>query len=153
MGKVDAEKKTDEEAAKAAKKKKKKKRKLALAVTAEFFKRSAIPMNIAIETESKFRKLDEKIAHIQNTRNQLETMIYEVRDKLDDQYKSVVDPKRLDEHSKTITAMRDKLEDEYEVSKSAEVYTKDIDIIKAITRPLDELLIEHNLRPQVVKTL
>jgi len=151
--KVDTDKKTDEEAAKAAKKKKKKKRKLALTVTTEFFKRSAIPMHIAIETETKFKRLDEKIAHIQNTRNTLETMIYDVRDKLDDQYKSVVDPKRLDEHSQTITAMRDKLEDEYEVSKSAEVYTKDIDIIKAITRPLDELLIEHNLRPQVVKTL
>merc|ERR550534_2613284 len=151
--KADAEKKTDEEAAKAAKKKKKKKRKLALAVTTEFFKRTAIPMHIAIETETKFRRLDEKIAHIQNTRNQLETMIYDVRDKLDDQYKSVVDPKRLDEHSSTITAMSYKLEDECEVSKNVEVYTKDIDIIKAITRPLDELLIEHNLRPQVVKTL
>jgi len=151
--KADTEKKTDEEAAKIAKKKKKKKRKLALVVTTEFFKRTAIPMHIAIETETKFKSLDDKIAHIQNTRNQLEAMIYEVRDKLDDEYKSVVDPKRLDEHSKTISAMRDKLEDEYEVSKEADVYTKDIDIIKSITRPLDELLIEHNLRPQVVKTL
>jgi len=151
--KVDTDKKTDEEAAKAPKKKKNKKRKLALTVTAEFFKRSAIPLSIAIETENKFKRLDEKIAHIQNTRNQLETMIYDVRDKLDDQYKTVVDPKRLEEHRTTISAMMDKLDDEYEISKDAHVYTKDIDVIKSITRPLDQLLIEHNVRPQVVKTL
>merc|ERR1719431_1118334 len=77
--KVDTDKKTDEEAAKIPKKKKKTKRKLALVVTTEFFKRTAIPMHIAIETETKFKSLDDKIAHIQNTRNQLEAMIYEVR--------------------------------------------------------------------------
>jgi len=135
------------------KRKKIKKRKLALEVTTEFFRRMAIPMNIAVDTESKFRRLDEKIAYIQDTRNQLETMIYEVRDKLGNQYKSVVDPKRLDEHRATISAMMGKLDDEYEISKEAEVYTKDIGVIRSITRPLDELLIEHNLRPQVVKKL
>lgn len=154
--KVDTEKKTDNEKKtdeKSPKEKKIKKRKLALEVTTEFFRRMAIPMNIAIETESKFRRLDDKITHIQNTRNTLETMIYEVRDKLDDQYKPVVDPKRLEEHRATISAMMDKLDDEYEISKEAEVYTKDIGVIRSITRPLDELLIEHNLRPQVVKKL
>lgn len=151
--KVETETKTDEEAAKSPKQKKIKKRKLALEVKTEFFKRMAIPMNIAIDIESKFKSLDENIANIQDTRNQLETMIYEVRDKLDDQYKPVVDPKRLDEHRATISGMMDKLDDEYEISKDVAVYTKDIGIIKSITRPLDQLLIEHSLRPQVVQTL
>jgi len=107
----------------------------------------------AIEIESTLKSLDDKIALIQDTRNQLESMIYDVRDKLDDQYKPVVEPKRLEEHKQTISGLMDKLDDEDEISKDVVAYSKDIKLIRSLIKPLDKLLVEHNIRPQVVRKL
>eukprot|EP00495_Collosphaeridae_sp_1-RS-2012_P003103 TRINITY_DN258_c0_g2_i4.p1 TRINITY_DN258_c0_g2~~TRINITY_DN258_c0_g2_i4.p1 ORF type:complete len:288 (+),score=96.45 TRINITY_DN258_c0_g2_i4:249-1112(+) len=130
-----------------------KKKKIALKVTAEFFKRNMTPLKEAIEIETAMKKLDEDIANIQNTRNFLETSIYQVRDKLNDQYISVVEPSKLEGLKETISNMMYKLEDEEEVSRDVAVYTKDIEIIKSMTRPLDKLLMEHKTRPEVVALL
>merc|ERR1712087_729203 len=130
-----------------------KKKKIALKVTAEFFKRNMTPLKEAIEIETAMKKLDEDIANIQNTRNFLETSIYQVRDKLNDQYVSVVEPSKLEGLKETISNMMYKLEDEEEVSRDVAVYTKDIEIIKSMTRPLDKLLMEHKTRPEVVALL
>jgi len=130
-----------------------KKKKIALKVTAEFFTKNMTPVKEACELEIKMKKLDDDIANIQNTRNFLETSIYEVRDKLDDQYVSVVDPKKLDGLKETISNLMYKLEDEEEISKDVNTYTKDIEIIKAMTKPLEKLLQEHSTRPQVVAIL
>jgi len=130
-----------------------KKKKIALRVTTEFFTKNMTPVNEACEVEMAMKKLDDDIANIQNTRNFLETSIYEVRDKLEDQYVSVVDPKKLDTLKESISQMMYKLEDEEEVSKDVVTYTRDIEIIKSMTKPLEKLLIEHNTRPQVVAVL
>jgi len=94
------------------------------------------------------KKLDDDIANIQNTRNYLETLIYEVRDKLEDQYIPVVRPKIINDHKETITNLMYKLEDEEDISNNVNTYTKDIDIIKSITIPLETLLKEHMERPR-----
>jgi len=147
---------TDEEKAKEKDAKKKdvnKKKKIALRVTAEFFTKNMTPPKEAIEIETAMKKLDDDIANIQNTRNFLETSIYQVRDKLNDQYISVVEPSKLEGLKETITNMMYKLEDEEEVSRDVVVYTKDIEIIKSMTRPLDKLLMEHKTRPEAVAVL
>merc|ERR1712060_998290 len=82
-----------------------KKKKIALRVTAEFFTKNMTPLKAAIEVEMAMKKLDDDIANIQNTRNFLETSIYEVRDKLNDQYVSVVEPSKLEGLRETITNM------------------------------------------------
>jgi len=130
-----------------------KKKKIALRVTAEFFAKHLVPLSEACDLETAMKKLDDDIANIQNTRNFLETLIYEVRDKLDDQYKAVVDPRYLDGHKDTITKLMYKLEDEEEISKDVMTYTREIDIIKSVTKPLDNLLEEHRSRPDAVATL
>jgi len=130
-----------------------KKKKIALRVTAEFFTKNMTPLKAAIEVEMAMKKLDDDIANIQNTRNFLETSIYQVRDKLNDQYISVVEPSKLDGLIETITRMMYKLEDEEEVSRDVAVYTKDIEIIKSMAQPLDKLLMEHKARPEVVAVL
>merc|ERR1719189_1636012 len=89
-----------------------KKKKIALRVTAEFFTKNMSPPKEAIEVETAMRKLDEDIANIQNTRNFLETSIYQVRDKLNDQYVSVVEPSKLEGLKEMITNMMYKLEEE-----------------------------------------
>merc|ERR1712061_113502 len=122
-------------------------------VTAEFFTKNMTPSKAAIEVEMAMKKLDDDIANIQNTRNFLETSIYQVRDKLNDQYISVVEPNKLDGLKETITKMMYKLEDEEEVSRDVAVYTKDIEIIKSMAKPLDKLHMEHNERPEVVAVL
>merc|ERR1719334_2066923 len=111
------------------------------------------PLNEACAVETAMKKLDDDIANIQNTRNFLETSIYQVRDKLNDQYISVVEPSKLEGLKGTITNMMYKLEDEEEVSRDVVVYTKDIEIIKSMTRPLDKLLMEHKTRPEAVAVL
>merc|ERR1719184_229463 len=130
-----------------------KKKKIALKVTAEFFTKNMTPYKEAIEVEMAMKKLDDDIANIQNTRNFLETSIYQVRDKLNDQYISVVEPSKLEELKEKITKMMCKLEDEEEVSRDVVVYTKDIEIIKYITKPLEKLLMEHKTRPEAVALL
>jgi len=130
-----------------------KKKKIALRVTAEFFAKHMVPLNEACAVETAMKKLDDDIANIQNTRNFLETLIYEVRDKLEGQYKAVVDPRYIDGHKETITNLMYKLEDEEEISKDVMTYTRDIDIIRSVTKPLDNLLEEHRSRPDAVATL
>jgi len=130
-----------------------KKKKIALKVTAEFFTKNMAPYKEATEVEMAMKQLDDDIANIQNTRNFLETSIYQVRDKLNDQYISVVEPSKLEGLKEKITKMMYKLEDEEEVSRDVVVYTKDIEIIKNITKPLDKLLMEHKTRPEAVALL
>jgi len=148
---------TSEEKEKPQKKEKKKninkKKKIALKVTAEFFVKNMVPLKEACDLETEMKRLDDDIANIQNTRNFLETLIYEVRDKLEDQYIPVVDPRYLNGHKETIIRLMYKLEDEEETSKDVVTYTKDIDLIKSITKPLDSLLEEHRMRPDAVATL
>eukprot|EP00495_Collosphaeridae_sp_1-RS-2012_P005792 TRINITY_DN523_c0_g1_i2.p1 TRINITY_DN523_c0_g1~~TRINITY_DN523_c0_g1_i2.p1 ORF type:complete len:154 (-),score=57.83 TRINITY_DN523_c0_g1_i2:2-463(-) len=107
----------------------------------------------ACEVEMAMKKLDDDIANIQNTRNFLETSIYDVRDKLEDQYIPVVDPKKLNGLKDSISQMMYKLEDEEEISKDVVTYTRDIEIIKSMTKPLEKLIEEHRVRPQVVAVL
>merc|ERR1719204_149751 len=126
---------------------------IALRVTTEFFLRHMVPLTEACSLETAMKKLDEDIANIQNTRNFLETLIYEVRDKLDAVYIPVVDPRYLNGHKDTIAKLMYKLEDEEEISKDVMTYTQDIELIKSVTKPLDKLLEEHRMRPEIVATL
>merc|ERR1719397_1630272 len=130
-----------------------KRKKITLRVTAEFFTKNMTSPKHGIEVEMAMKKLDDDIANIQNTRNFLETSIYEVRDKLEDQYITVVDPKKLDGLKDSISQMMYKLEDEEEISKDVVTYTRDIEIIKSMTKPLEKLLEEHKARPQMVAVL
>jgi len=130
-----------------------KKKKIALTVTTQYFTKHMTSVTEACEVEMAMKKLDDDIANIQNTRNFLETSIYDVRDKLEDQYIPVVDPKKLDGFKESISQMMYKLEDEEEISKDVVTYTRDIAIIKSMTKPLEKLLEEHKSRPQVVSVL
>merc|ERR1719193_2572129 len=130
-----------------------KKTKIALRVTTEFILKNMVPLAEACSLESMMKKLDDDIANIQNTRNFLETLIYEVRDKLDAVYIPVVDPRYLNGHKDTIAKLMYKLEDEEEISKDVMTYTQDIELIKSVTKPLDKLLEEHRMRPEIVATL
>merc|ERR1719285_290527 len=127
-----------------------KKKKITLKVNVQFFMKNMARIEEASELELALKKLDDEIMNIQNTRNFLETLIYEVRDKLEDQYMVVVEPKKLEEHKDMITKMMYKLEDEEEISKDVSTYSRDIEIIKSVTNPLEKLLKEHRSRPQVV---
>jgi len=129
------------------------KKKIELAITAEFFVKNMTPINQAREVEMAMKKLDDDIANIQNTRNFLETLIYEVRDKLEAKYIPVIDPKHIEGHKQSISKMIEKLEDEEEISNNVNKYTKDIDLIKSITKPLELLIEEHRTRPQAVAVL
>jgi len=135
------------------KKNENKMKKIALTVTAEFFVKNMTPINQAREVEMAMKKLDDDIANIQNTRNFLETLIYEVRDKLEAQYIPVIDPKHLEGHKRTISEMIEKLEDEEEISNNVNKYTQDIDLIKSMTKPLEVLIEEHRTRPHAVAVL
>merc|ERR1712060_394658 len=130
-----------------------KKTKVSLWVTTEFIMKNMTPVDKACEVEAAMKKLDDDIANIQNTRNFLETLIYEVRDKLDGQYIPVISPSDLEGHRNRISTLMYKLEDEEEVSKDVKTYTQDIELIKSITKPFDKLLEEHNERPQAAALL
>jgi len=130
-----------------------KKTKVSLWVTTEFIMKNMTPVDKACEVEAAMKKLDDDIANIQNTRNFLETLIYEVRDKLDGQYIPVISPTDLEGHRNRISTLMYKLEDEEEVSKDVKTYTQDIELIKSITKPFDKLLEEHNERPQAAALL
>merc|ERR1719193_1195994 len=130
-----------------------KKTKIALRVTTEFILKNMVPLAEACSLESMMKKLDDDIANIQNTRNFLETLIYEVRDKLEGEYVPVIDPRYLNGHKDTIAKLMYKLEDEEEISKDVMTYTRDIEIIKSITKPLDKLLQERKMRTQKVAAL
>lgn len=147
---------TNEENGKTKKDKKKnenKKKKIELSITAEFFVKNMTPINEAREVEMAMKKMDDDIANIQNTRNFLETLIYEVRDKLEAQYIPVIDPKHIEGHKQSISKMIEKLEDEEEISNNVNKYTQDIDLIKSITKPLEVLIEEHRMRPHAVEVL
>lgn len=129
------------------------KTKIALRVTTEFILKNMVPLDEACALETMMKKLDDDIANIQNTRNFLETLIYEVRDKLDGEYIPVIDPRYLNGHKDTIAKLMYKLEDEEEISKDFMTYTRDIEIIKSITKPMDKLIEEHRMRAQKVAEL
>jgi len=130
-----------------------KKTKVSLWVTTEFIMKNMTPVNEACEVEAAMKKLDDDIANIQNTRNFLETLIYEVRDKLDAQYIPVINPSELEGHRDRISQLMYKLEDEEEVSKDVKSYTQDIELIKSIIKPFDNLQEEHRERPQTAALL
>lgn len=158
MDTTSQEMETSEDAEKAikedtVKKKINKKTKITLRVKAGFFMRNMVPVKEASELELAMKQLDDEIMNIQNTRNFLETLIYEVRDKLEEQYISVVEPNKLDEHKDMISKMMYKLEDEEELSKDVSTYSTDIEIIKSVTKPLEKLFQEHMSRPKVVAVL
>merc|ERR1739838_738919 len=57
-----------------------KKKKITLKVTTEFFTKNMTPVKEGFDVEFAMKELDDQIMTIQNTRNYLETLIYEVRD-------------------------------------------------------------------------
>lgn len=131
---------------------KKKLRKIDLVVTVDTLTMSRDDIKAAIEVEAKMALEDKLIKETADKRNELESYIYSMRDKIDSSLKVYSTADEAAKLKGMLVSAEDWLYgDGFDEVKSA--YTKRIDELRSVGNPIENRQIEETNRPQAINAL
>jgi len=131
---------------------KKKLRKIDLTVTVDTLTMSRDDVKAAIEVEATMALEDKLIKETAGKRNELESYIYSMRDKIDASLKAYSTPEEASKLKGMLVAAEDWLYgDGFDEVKSA--YTKRIDELRSVGNPIESRQMEESNRPQAISAL
>lgn len=151
---IKAEEKAGEnkESKEESKEEKKRYRKIDLNSTAAHHALTAAQVKESLEREAAMAFEDKLIIETADKRNELESYIYSMRDKLDGTLKEFATSGDKDKLKALMTAAEDWLYgDGFEATKGE--YSRKIEELRAVGDPVEERLAQHNNRPNAVEAL